>query len=156
VSIYELYNLEYYVEKGASYVLSASAGITNVVSGSTDAEDRMTPLVALKYINGGSTDRRQNSYDYYDGWEGTLAFLIVTNRDINSAKDNEYLSKIRYYFSNPYWMNSGSVLPYHSVDNLKEEGTVKGLSNDENLDDTTVTFKCNVYIRPEAWASASL
>jgi hypothetical protein len=155
MNAHELYKLEYYVEKGAAYVLSSSCGITNVVSGSVVAEDRATPLVAVKYINGASTDRRQNSYNYYDGWEGTLAFMIVTNRGINSDKDDEYLSKIRYTFGNPYYMNSGSVLPYHAVDNLKEEGTIKGLSNDENLDDTTITFKLNVFVRPEAWASAT-
>jgi hypothetical protein len=96
---------------------------------------RPTGHQQLVYNNSGSVTRIFN-----DSYEGTLDVTIVTDRAINDVSHSLYTGIARNLIGNKHNFNSGSLMPYHFVQVIEEQGTSYALDGPNNLDLTKLSF----------------
>jgi hypothetical protein len=150
----DLFKWDYYM-MSASVSILANAGITASVvqSGTTDLK---TPRVELQSLTGGPighVHHTVNSGSVYDGYNGTIQVLVVTDRALNASTHTDYVGTVIANLSNYKNFNTGSVLPYHSVVKMDFRSTNVRIDAESNLDFSALAFEYVIYIRQDAWPS---
>lgn len=105
---------------------------------------RPTGHQQLVYTASGSVSRIIN-----DSYEGTLDITIVTDRAINDVSHSLYTGIARNLIGNKNNFNSGSLMPFHTVQVIEEQGTSYALDVPNNLDLTKLSFNVVMSARSE-------
>lgn len=146
-----LYKLEYYVEVACKSILE-----DNDIRcfRSQDEGIKKTPHVIVLYENEeitGHMSPNANNEFLYDSWNGSLTFLIMTNRRDNKGQHDVYRSKIRnlfLYFRQAFTTDN---MPYHQFTSMLEQKTMIQIQEDKEIDVTPIGFKTILNIRSDAW-----
>lgn len=108
----------------------------------------VSPAVEVSMTRGRPTGHQQLIYDVSgsvtriinDSYEGTLDITIVTDRAINDTSHSLYTAIARNLIGNKNNFNSGSLMPFHFVQLIEEQGTSYASDNQNNLDLTKLSF----------------
>lgn len=163
-SSYNFINIDENVENAAVYLInnsiSSSFGLTDCVNVRRDNEITKTPAVNIKYNLGNPTGHYVILYDKdnvprelrHDRFDGNLNISIITERDIDSNYHNAIKNNIRWVIGNTYYFNSGSLLPYHTIYDIIDNGSDSGIEQSTNIDVSNLNFQIKVGIKPDVWS----
>jgi len=152
-NIDELFKLEDYVE-GAVQQYLKTIGIKAFKQRDPDDVGE-APYVNIQLQVGRATGhlrRDLKGAHWYDAWEATLGFEIVTKR---SKDTNNEHSMLRAYIRRAMQKAAGSItesmLPHHTVTHIREAGTTPQIQDEDDLDVSQIRFDCVISIRNGAW-----
>lgn len=153
-NIPDLYNIQPKIEAACVYILSASAGITNVFT-SRDEDNLTTPRVEVSYTNNdpnGHVYVSASKEYFYDEFNGQLNALIVTDRAWNESSHSYFVCKVTDILWRNNLFNTASLLPNHYVMRTRLGSTQTSIDGENNLDISIIPFNLTVAIRPESWS----
>lgn len=85
------------------------------------------------------------------GWRGTLVSRVVTRRGVNSDKHREMVGRVRLAIQRYRKTFLESVLPFHTVAQMRETALTRGVDEERGDDWSQVQADVVFYVRDGAW-----
>jgi hypothetical protein len=115
---------------------------------------KATPYIDVQLADVMPTSHRKAFADgamLVDAWTGSLKCTVCTLRGKNSNKQTPYLGAIRVTAAKYRSEFPRHLLPWHSVQLLKEGGLRRGVDQENDIDWSELRLDLHFGVRPEAW-----
>jgi hypothetical protein len=151
-----IYDLQTAVES-ASYEIFKDRGYTNVYT-SRGEEVLLTPRIEAVYRQGSPTGRMSVLPDglvALSAWDGQLTLTVVTDRVNTNTSHPTYMGAVISILRHQNIFNSGSILPYHTCQDLVLNSLSPTLNADDGTDMSAIVFNMKLAVKPDAWPTGS-
>lgn len=146
-----LYKLEDALEEAVVAVLSGEDLPPAIRS--QDASDAATPRVVVDVQVGPADHQYQHleSDIMISQWRGTLSVSVISQRgdDDQRPYHSTWVARVRMAMQD--LPSIESELEYHTLPFLLENGTTRGVSPEQDEDNTTVQFAFTLAVDPDSW-----
>lgn len=158
-TVAELYDIENPMEAGALTLL-INADVPAYTRLTLPRVKKPTPRVEIQFRLGSATGHKRVMADETlrnDAWEAQLALQIITKPAIESAihdasvDSHALLRALVRSLAEDMFMDLDALLPYHSVNNVDDNGTTATLTSEDGFEVSTIVYALHVNIRTDAW-----
>lgn len=148
-----IYKFEDNIETAVVAILAA---LTSPITAKKQRSDdtRSTPFSSVQFTTGEANPGHE--YACPDGkdrdvnYSGALSITIYTDRNRNASSHVTLVSQIRAAFSHRDLFTTTN-LPYYRIWNIRPTGTSLGVTEDDKIDVTTLSWEVGFEILTTAW-----
>ena len=145
---YTLYNIDETI-LSCSSAAATSSGFFSVYE-EREIEKARTPFVAFT-LQAGSPIHQwwlEGTGSVYDAWQYSMEATVCTNRYNNNVSHSIYRNKVIDILADNRTYDN---LEYYWVNNMRVASVTKAMSEEHDLDLSTVRIDFDVWIKPTAW-----
>lgn len=152
----DVFTIEPNVAAGLASIVATATGLTTYSA--FDEGDKSTPRAEVIVELGAHTQHFGNDglgSLVPDAWEAQVVVRIYTDRSksAQSAAQSINRAKVRLAMQPFRGLFTETVLPYHQIPYLWEQGTTESVSEEEDVDMSELFFSGEIHIRPDVLAT---